>query len=224
MRRFAEARGQDIYVFPAGHTRTKRKQRGLPIDLLLRTQDGDGNAKGPGLFLYTQGMPITILYNICTPLGLVNGARGTAAGIVPDPDGRLSFTFCRLSFTSGAFALRCCNITTQPSSSDSTETSCYAPIPPSACSSNARWSSTNPSRRSKVTASPSSPLPSPSEWRICGSRDIKFPCLLPSPSRSTRSRGRLTGPRCLTYLGKRTPGGRTPFTPDIAPPMSNCPG
>jgi PIF1-like helicase len=93
MRRFAQARDQDIYVFPGGHTRTKRKQRGLPIDLLLRTQDGDGNAKGPGLFLYTQGMPITILYNICTPLGLVNGARGTAAGIVPDPNGTLSFTF-----------------------------------------------------------------------------------------------------------------------------------
>jgi hypothetical protein len=37
-------------------------------------QDGEGTAKGPGLFLYTKGMPVTILFNICTPLGLVNEA------------------------------------------------------------------------------------------------------------------------------------------------------
>ena len=91
MRRFAEARGQDIYVFPAGHTRTKKKHHGLRIDDLLGIQDGEGTAKGPGLFLYTKGMPITVLFNICTPLGLVNGARGTAAGIVTDPDGKLFF-------------------------------------------------------------------------------------------------------------------------------------
>ena len=91
MRRFAEARGQDIYVFPAGHTRTKKKHHGLRIDNLLGIQDGEGTAKGPGLFLYTKGMPITVLFNICTPLGLVNGARGTAAGIVTDPDGKLFF-------------------------------------------------------------------------------------------------------------------------------------
>ena len=57
----------------------------------LGTQDGDGTAKGPGLFLYTKGMPVTILFNISTPLGLVNGARGTAAGIVTHPDGKLFF-------------------------------------------------------------------------------------------------------------------------------------
>ena len=79
---------QDIYVFPGAHTRTK-KHRGLRVDDLLETQDGDGDAKGPGLFLYTKGMPVTILFNINTPLGLVNGARGTAAGIVPHPDGKL---------------------------------------------------------------------------------------------------------------------------------------
>ena len=75
-------------MFPAIHYRTKVKHGGLPIDKLLETPDGD-HAKGPGLFLYTKEMPITILYNICTPLGLVNGARGTAAGIVPDPNGKL---------------------------------------------------------------------------------------------------------------------------------------
>jgi hypothetical protein len=61
----------------------------LTIDELLETQDGEGDAKGPGLFLYTPGMPITILFNVCTHLGLVNGATGTAAGIVPHPNGKL---------------------------------------------------------------------------------------------------------------------------------------
>jgi hypothetical protein len=37
---------QDIYVFPAAHTRTKKKHRGLRIDDLLANQDGDGDAKG----------------------------------------------------------------------------------------------------------------------------------------------------------------------------------
>jgi hypothetical protein len=56
-RRFAEDLMQDIYVFPAAHTRTKKKHRGLRVDDLLAMQDGDGDAKGPGLFLYTKGMP-----------------------------------------------------------------------------------------------------------------------------------------------------------------------
>ena len=50
---FTEARAQDIYVFPAAHSRTKRVQGSLKIDNLLGTQDGEGTAKGPGLFLYT---------------------------------------------------------------------------------------------------------------------------------------------------------------------------
>ena len=85
IRHFAKARAQDVYIFPATHSRTKSAKGGLRVDELLGIQDGEGTAKGPGLFLYTRGMPVTILYNICTPLGLVNGAKGTAAGIVLDP-------------------------------------------------------------------------------------------------------------------------------------------
>jgi hypothetical protein len=88
IQRFAEARAQDIYVFPAAHSRTKKVRGGLRVDELLGSQDGEGTAKGPGLFLYTQGMPVAILYNTCTPLGLVNGARGTAVGIVPHPESK----------------------------------------------------------------------------------------------------------------------------------------
>jgi hypothetical protein len=39
----------------------------------------------PGLFFYTSQMPATVLTNSCTPLGLVNGARGIATGVVVDP-------------------------------------------------------------------------------------------------------------------------------------------
>jgi hypothetical protein len=87
MRRFANARVQDVYVYPGTHSRTRKNHHGLRIEKLLSIQDGEGTAKGPGLFLYTKGMPVTILYNINTPLGLVNGARGIAAGIVPHPEG-----------------------------------------------------------------------------------------------------------------------------------------
>ena len=66
MRRFAEDRDQDVYVYPGAHTRTKGKHHGLRMEDLLASQDGDGTAKGPGLFLYTRGMPVTILYNINT--------------------------------------------------------------------------------------------------------------------------------------------------------------
>jgi hypothetical protein len=34
-------------------------------------------------------MPAVVLTNICTPLGLVNGAAGIAVGIVIDPAGGL---------------------------------------------------------------------------------------------------------------------------------------
>jgi hypothetical protein len=62
---------EDIYVFPAAHTRTKKKHRGLRVDrleldTLLATKDDDGDAKGPGLFLCTN---VTILFNINTPWG-----------------------------------------------------------------------------------------------------------------------------------------------------------
>ena len=38
----------------------------------LLTEDGDG-LKGPGLLMYTLGMPVMLLYNVYTEGGLVNG-------------------------------------------------------------------------------------------------------------------------------------------------------
>jgi hypothetical protein len=91
---FARTRCQNVYIFPALHTRTRSTG---PISLRLRADDllqqPDQGTKipFPGLFLYTPDMPSAMLTNICTLLGLVNGAAGTAVGIVVDPTGRLIF-------------------------------------------------------------------------------------------------------------------------------------
>ena len=77
-----------IFIFPARHTRWKKVKRAhnLEVDRLLEVQDSS-NVKGPGLLMYTQNMPTAVLSNISTRLGIVNGAQGTAVGVVPDPDG-----------------------------------------------------------------------------------------------------------------------------------------
>jgi len=85
--RFARKRRQKIFIFPAHHTRWKKAMglRDLAVDQLFEVQDGS-DVKGAGLLMYTQDMPSMILSNICTPLGIVNGAQGKAIGVVPDPN------------------------------------------------------------------------------------------------------------------------------------------
>jgi hypothetical protein len=63
----------------------------LHADDLLQQPDQGTKIPFPGLFLYTRNMPAVILTNICTPLGLVNGASGVAIGIVVDPTGAFIF-------------------------------------------------------------------------------------------------------------------------------------
>jgi hypothetical protein len=53
---------------------------------LLQLPDQGSKIPFPGLFLYTANMPVVMLSNVCTLLGLVNGAAGTAVGIVIDPE------------------------------------------------------------------------------------------------------------------------------------------
>jgi hypothetical protein len=94
MEHFAQARHQYIYIFPAIHTRTKSTgptNLRLCADDLLGVLEQGTKIPFPGLFLYTPGMPAMVLTNICTPLGLVNGATGTAVGIVIDPAGKLTY-------------------------------------------------------------------------------------------------------------------------------------
>jgi hypothetical protein len=35
-------------------------------------------------------MPIMVLYNVYTPLGMVNGAKGIAAGIIPHSESKFT--------------------------------------------------------------------------------------------------------------------------------------
>ena len=53
-------------------------------------QDGD-TITGPGLLYYTESMPTTVFNNVCTPLGLVNGTRYQAVGIIPDDNDMFNF-------------------------------------------------------------------------------------------------------------------------------------
>ena len=96
--RYARSQGQKIFVFPARHTRRRKANgvRSLDIDKLLEVQDSS-DVKGPGLLMYTKGMPAAVLSNISTLLGIVNGAQGRAIGVIPDPDGTYTFqTLLRL--------------------------------------------------------------------------------------------------------------------------------
>ena len=86
--RFARRVGRDIIIFPAEHSHSKR-DGGLSVIHrdVFRIQDGEHGATGPGLLYYCQGMPMSVLSNLCTPLGIVNGARATAYGAVTYADG-----------------------------------------------------------------------------------------------------------------------------------------
>jgi hypothetical protein len=65
----------------------------LPLDDLLTHADESTKCPFPGLFVYSLDMPVMILANVCTSMGIVNGAIGTTAGIVPDPSG-ISYINC----------------------------------------------------------------------------------------------------------------------------------
>jgi hypothetical protein len=88
MEYFARLRSQNIYIFPAEHSRTTSTPSSpLYLEDLLHQTDQGCKVPFQGLFFYTPEMPVMILANICTILGHVNGTRGIAAGIVVDQTG-----------------------------------------------------------------------------------------------------------------------------------------
>ena len=90
IKRFAQANGRDVIIFPGQHTRTRKEGGQVVKDReLLTIQDGEGKCIGPGLFYYCRGMPACLLLNVCTKLGMVNGARGIVQGFIPHPQGML---------------------------------------------------------------------------------------------------------------------------------------
>jgi hypothetical protein len=84
---FARHHNKHIYIFPAQHGRLPPPQQ-LRLDDVFQQQDKGVNIPSQGLFLYTPGMPCMILANMCSTLGLVNGARGSAVEVILDPNGR----------------------------------------------------------------------------------------------------------------------------------------
>ena len=89
MEHFARSRSQRIFVFAAQHDRVKSTPpSAVYLEELLQQMDQGSRIPFQGLFLYTPGMPVMILANICTLLGHVNGAHGIASGIVVDPTGK----------------------------------------------------------------------------------------------------------------------------------------
>jgi hypothetical protein len=84
----AQYQQQQIFLFPARHSRHKmvNRMKNIDIDKLLELQDSS-TVKSPGLFTYVKDMPAAILSNISTPLGIVNGAQGKIVGIIPDSNG-----------------------------------------------------------------------------------------------------------------------------------------
>jgi len=80
MIQFARRRNQRIYLFPAQHSRLPSQN--LSADDIFKQQDEGVNIPSQGLFVYTPEMPCMILANINSPLGLVNGCRGIATGVL----------------------------------------------------------------------------------------------------------------------------------------------
>jgi hypothetical protein len=90
IQRFARARHQKVFIFPAIHTRTRSSgptNLRLHADDLLAIPEQGTKVPFPGLLLYTASMPAMVLTNISTQVGLVNGASGRAMGIVVDSTG-----------------------------------------------------------------------------------------------------------------------------------------
>jgi hypothetical protein len=91
IREYADLTGQKIFIFAAKHESLVESAGRPPSFSLadaLHIEDG-GGLKGPGLLMYTPGMPVVLLHNIYTEGGLVNGLRGTAVGVVHDPNAKM---------------------------------------------------------------------------------------------------------------------------------------
>jgi hypothetical protein len=84
---FAQSRRQHIYIFPGEHSRLP-PARNLALEENFSQQDEGVTIPSQGLFLYTAEMPCMVLANVSSVSGLVNGSRGTACGIIVDPEGK----------------------------------------------------------------------------------------------------------------------------------------
>lgn len=87
--RFAQRVGREIILFPAQYLHIKKDGSKCIIHRdLFKIQDSENGAIRPGLLYYCQGIPVSILSNLCIPLGIVNGARVIAYRVVIHPNSK----------------------------------------------------------------------------------------------------------------------------------------
>ena len=80
---FARSHNMDLILFLAEHSRNKKDGGNLiQHEDLLSVQKDKGNATGPRILYYYKGMPVMVLANQCTLLGIVNGAKITIYDVV----------------------------------------------------------------------------------------------------------------------------------------------
>jgi hypothetical protein len=84
---FARYHHQLVFLFPSQHKRLP-PLRNLSLEDIFSQQDDGVKIPFQGLFIYTAGMPCMVLANENSKLGLVNGCRGIATGVVIEPDGK----------------------------------------------------------------------------------------------------------------------------------------
>ena len=70
-----------VYLFLAEHGRHPKVKNSE----LLALGDNSSKTPGPGIFAYTEGMPIMINSNRYTVLSIVNEKEGVTAGVLFDP-------------------------------------------------------------------------------------------------------------------------------------------
>ena len=81
--KFARSVGHNIITFPAQYSHTRREERKTIIQKdWFSIQYGDCGATGLSLLYYYKSMPVALLANICTALGMVNGAQSMVYGII----------------------------------------------------------------------------------------------------------------------------------------------
>lgn len=85
LERFAIKKSQKIYLFPARHDTPNVPGVDYPRLVRLMFRVGEvGKLKGPGIFAFTEGMPVMLLRNTRTSSGLVNGMTATAEKVILD--------------------------------------------------------------------------------------------------------------------------------------------
>jgi hypothetical protein len=82
---FATKNAQKIYLFPSRHVTPNVATIDHALLVRMMFQVGEvGNLKGPSFLAFTKGMPVMLLQNTRTSLGLVNGMTVTAERAILD--------------------------------------------------------------------------------------------------------------------------------------------